>query len=161
MSSSCKLMYTCYSLDYIIDISYHTPNKVNLVKLPTWAYHVYHIDPSLLGASIFPSSQLVLIEKTDCFFHHFWWDWLIDLDFFTIRNHEKIPMVSHVSRWNRHVPPVFHASNPSLPGARARSTESKTTRSLAPGALKLSGSMMIWTMQIWTFYCDLPSGKLT
>ena len=67
----------------------------------------------------------------------------------------------HVSRWNRHVPPVFHASNPSLPGARARSTESKTTRSLAPGALKLSGSMMIWTMQIWTFYCDLPSGKLT
>jgi len=56
MSSSCKLMYTCYSLDYIIDISYHTPNKVNLVKLPTWAYHVYHIDPSLLGASIFPSS---------------------------------------------------------------------------------------------------------
>ena len=113
MSSSCKLMYTCYSLDYIIDISYHTPNKVNLVKLPTWAYHVYHIDPSLLGASIFPSS-LRSNWKNRLFFHHFWWDWLIDLDFFTIRNHEKIPMVSHVSRWNRHVPPVFHASNPSL-----------------------------------------------
>ena len=84
----------------------------------------------------------VLIEKTDCFF-------TISDEIGSLTLISSPSEIMKKSQWF----PRFHGEIAMFPlffmlqihpsGARARSTESKTTRSLAPGALKLSGSMMI------------------